>query len=487
MDVAIMQMVAEMPAGQPAKAAGKSAGKADAGGFAAVFAGMTDADSGDATAADADATATGETAGMMPAMWNFAAIMPLPATQPQATAAQPTAAAAGVPPTMTGVQFPPPVTVPAAGQGRQPDAAVQPGRTAAVPVNGQEAFAAAIVQQQDKPAVGSQPAMPLPAAPAAPAPPVTATTPAPQAGLPAQAAATAAQPAAMADSPAQVAAMAPPPVPAAAEAPPAAKAADTATQPAAPAMAALIRPQAPSGERPANAVPAAGNEAQAEAAALPTAPAKAPAPTAADGDRSAGDHGATLTAERPVPAADNGPAPAPATGNQAFAALVDRQLSLHDTAGTASGPQAPPAADPYNVAGQIVDHARLITKAATSEMVIKLKPEHLGEMTLKIAVENGAVTATFHTPNADVRSAIEASLPQLKQDMASQGLKVDYVGVYASLDQFFANDQHRAPQQQMVRTARRPKGEEVFTEAIAAVAAAPPGSLTASGGIDYRI
>jgi flagellar hook-length control protein FliK len=81
-------------------------------------------------------------------------------------------------------------------------------------------------------------------------------------------------------------------------------------------------------------------------------------------------------------------------------------------------------------------------------MVIRLKPEHLGELTLKIAVDSGVVSATFHTSNAEVRAAIEASLPQLRQDMANQGLKVDNVGVYASLDHFFANDQRHAPQQQ---------------------------------------
>jgi flagellar hook-length control protein FliK len=200
-----------------------------------------------------------------------------------------------------------------------------------------------------------------------------------------------------------------------------------------------------------------------------------------------GDDDAALTADNPTPDAPQQPAASATATPTAFAALVDQKLAPATATAAEATPtaQQPAGPDPYNVAGQIVDNARLITRAANSEMVIKLKPEHLGELTLKIAVDNGTVSATFHTASAEVRSAIEASLPQLRQDMASQGLKVDYVGVYASLDHFFANDQRHAPQQQQVPTARRQGGDESYTDAVAA-AAGLPDSRTA-GGIDYRV
>ena len=90
--------------------------------------------------------------------------------------------------------------------------------------------------------------------------------------------------------------------------------------------------------------------------------------------------------------------------------------------------------DNFQVARQIIDQARLIRRGENTEMVIKLHPDHLGELTLKVSVSaNGAVNASFHSDNAQVRTIIENSLVQLKQELNNQGLKVDNVDVYAGL------------------------------------------------------
>ena len=69
-------------------------------------------------------------------------------------------------------------------------------------------------------------------------------------------------------------------------------------------------------------------------------------------------------------------------------------------------------------------------------MVIKLNPEHLGNLTLKISVSaNGAVNASFHSDNAQVRTIIENSLVQLRQELNNHGLKVENVQVYAGLSE----------------------------------------------------
>jgi len=140
--------------------------------------------------------------------------------------------------------------------------------------------------------------------------------------------------------------------------------------------------------------------------------------------------------------------------------------------------------DPHNIAGQIVEQARMINRVNNSEMVVKLKPEHLGELTLKVTVENGAVSASFHSNNSEVRTIIEASLTQLKQELSTQGLKVENVGVYAGLNQFFSNDQQQqAAQQQQIKFKNR-RQDESFIDAIEAAAILP---TTSDAGVDYRI
>ena len=69
-------------------------------------------------------------------------------------------------------------------------------------------------------------------------------------------------------------------------------------------------------------------------------------------------------------------------------------------------------------------------------MVIKLNPEHLGELTLRVSVSaNGAVNASFHSDNAQVRTIIENALVQIRQELNDAGLKVENVDVYAGLSE----------------------------------------------------
>lgn len=175
-----------------------------------------------------------------------------------------------------------------------------------------------------------------------------------------------------------------------------------------------------------------------------------------------------------------------------FASVLDQQstktvsnVNLQQT-----GQQLPQNShDPYNIAAQIVENARLIREPYNdnnSQMVIKLKPEHLGELTLKVAVDNGVVSASFHTNNADVRGIIESSLQQLKQDMASQGLKVDNVGVYAGLGEFLSGGQQEAfKQQQPSIKLKNVKTDEDFIQAIENVN--EPQQIDTASGVDYRI
>ncbi|MCR5031088.1 MAG: flagellar hook-length control protein FliK [Selenomonadaceae bacterium] len=128
------------------------------------------------------------------------------------------------------------------------------------------------------------------------------------------------------------------------------------------------------------------------------------------------------------------------------AGAIAQGMSFTETMNASATAEAAPAQqvqDPYNVMQQIVDQARLIRSDANTEMVIRLNPEHLGELTLRVAVTaSGAINATFHTENAQVRGLLESSMIQLKQELQQQGLKVNNVDVQSGLSQdFFAQSQ----------------------------------------------
>lgn len=86
------------------------------------------------------------------------------------------------------------------------------------------------------------------------------------------------------------------------------------------------------------------------------------------------------------------------------------------------------------VIDQIVKKAELLIKQNASEIKINLKPEFLGKMTIKIAVEEGIVTARFLTENLQVKHLLESNLNTLRQSLESQGIRVEKTEVNVQLN-----------------------------------------------------
>ena len=137
-----------------------------------------------------------------------------------------------------------------------------------------------------------------------------------------------------------------------------------------------------------------------------------------------------VTFEIPTRTTENAPQPA-----QPIAAQTGTSpLPMQDVNAPAPTPEAQRPQPDYEIPRQIVEQARLLRTLNDTQMVIRLHPEHLGELTLRVSVgSNGSVQASFHSDNAQVRNVIENSLVQLRQELNNQGLKVDRVGVYAGL------------------------------------------------------
>ncbi len=160
--------------------------------------------------------------------------------------------------------------------------------------------------------------------------------------------------------------------------------------------------------------------------------------------------------------------------------------------------------DDFNVTGQIVESARLFRNAlsGTNEMVLQLRPEHLGELTVRVSVTaEGTVNASFHSDNAAVRAIIENSLVSLKQELANQGLKVDNVEVYAGLAdggslmngkgrQAWQQNRQNAQRVGRVRGSRNSEGGAQAGAKPAAQSvdiAQPVENVATDGGVDYKV
>lgn len=142
----------------------------------------------------------------------------------------------------------------------------------------------------------------------------------------------------------------------------------------------------------------------------------------------------------------------------------------------------------YDIPGQIVEQARLIKTNEDTQMIIKLNPEHLGDLTLKVSIANGgAVTASFHSDNAQVRTMLENSMIQLKQELEAKGMKVDNVEVYAGLGDFMSNGQNNQANSQQQKSSLKNHSIDLaeFDDTIEKVSSLK-GNIS-EDSVDYRI
>lgn len=78
---------------------------------------------------------------------------------------------------------------------------------------------------------------------------------------------------------------------------------------------------------------------------------------------------------------------------------------------------------------QIINHVELKNFAGKSELTIKMNPEFLGSMKMRLMFEGDKVSAEFNTTSAEVRQALEESTEELSNALAENGVKVGKINV----------------------------------------------------------
>lgn len=95
----------------------------------------------------------------------------------------------------------------------------------------------------------------------------------------------------------------------------------------------------------------------------------------------------------------------------------------------------------------LVKQFQLTQGNGTTEAKLTLNPEHLGQVDIRIIMQNGQVTAQFMTENGMARDLLDNQMSQLRQALHSQGLQVDRLEVVqqssASSSTTFQQQEHR--------------------------------------------
>lgn len=93
---------------------------------------------------------------------------------------------------------------------------------------------------------------------------------------------------------------------------------------------------------------------------------------------------------------------------------------------------APHAVDPQSVIEQVVQGIVLRNFGTTSEVRMRLQPEHLGDVSLKLTVTGNTISANIVAQNADVRDMLLSNQQMLARTLADAGLSLGNFSVDVS-------------------------------------------------------
>ena len=173
------------------------------------------------------------------------------------------------------------------------------------------------------------------------------------------------------------------------------------------------------------------------------------------------------------------------SSNDIFAHNLDVSNKAVNTSGVEQVEKQLTTTEKMDIPNQIIQQTKVIKGIEDTQMVIKLKPEHLGELTLKFVLDKGAVSASFHSDNQQVRNIIESSLVQLKQELADQGIKISHMGVYAGLGDLLSNGQQEQRQSQQAKTKNRKADVTDFEDEVDKITNIK--GVLSEDSVDYRI
>jgi flagellar hook-length control protein FliK len=93
-----------------------------------------------------------------------------------------------------------------------------------------------------------------------------------------------------------------------------------------------------------------------------------------------------------------------------------------------------PHVHPAEVVRQIIEQVKVSVSDTVSEVRVLLRPETLGNLSLKVVTENGLITAQFLAENQRVKEILEANFNTLRDALQEQGVGVSQLSVSVGQD-----------------------------------------------------
>lgn len=181
------------------------------------------------------------------------------------------------------------------------------------------------------------------------------------------------------------------------------------------------KPDVPAGE------PSKTVDAFLDAFATALARADAPRPDSSHGAQAPPDPAVAALPALPNAAPASSAAPSPA--QLPFAIPVAHDAAPVTPPAPASNLPLAPQVDPHAVVEQVLRAMAIHTADGASTVRLRLVPEHLGDVSVKLVVSGGSVDATLTAHSADAQNALAGGQSQLAKTLADAGLKLQSFSV----------------------------------------------------------
>ena len=137
----------------------------------------------------------------------------------------------------------------------------------------------------------------------------------------------------------------------------------------------------------------------------------------------------------------------------------------------------------------IVRYARIMVHEGKSTATIRLEPPSLGRVRLEISTENARVTGKIVVEKAEVRDIVKHHLPELRESLAQNGLKVESFDVQVGHNGGTDNWAHRQMMEnQRGQGIREPLSKNApLASGTAEIIRSQPNRLIRNGIVDIRI
>ena len=146
-----------------------------------------------------------------------------------------------------------------------------------------------------------------------------------------------------------------------------------------------------------------------------------------------------------------------------FVAPVQNDVRVSGLVASSAGtalPNTPAMPNEHDVTLQLVQSMRMQFRDGIGEAVLRLKPEHLGSVSISLRVENGGLKANVQADMPAVRQWLESQQDTLRSALAEQGLRLDRFDVEPDAQRQQADDQARDEQSTRRRRPRRTAQDE---------------------------